>query len=386
MDRRTGPATAEPPRGERASRLDSEPTLLNHLPVGVFRARVDAADCVRSVVANPLASALLGAADGDPDLCATFVRAFPAADIAALTAAFRAGRRLPQPLRWEARSCTSPPRWLRLVANVTLDADGDAVVDGIIEDATAHKTYDEEQDTLLADQRRRADELERVDATRTSLLAAVVHDLRTPLTTIASSADLLLADFDLPEYHRRELVEHVSCAARGLARLLDNLLDVTRLQAGVLMAHLGPTDVTEALDCGPDFDWSRVTVDLPEDLPQVRGDTGLLERVLCNLLENAAHHSPPDAPVILTARREGDAVAIRVADHGPGVDPSRFADLFTPFERLGCVGGTGLGLGLAIARGFTEAMGGRITPSTTPGGGLTMTVELEVAHDPPADR
>jgi len=237
----------------------------------------------------------------------------------------------------------------------------------------------------LADQRRRAEELERIDATRTSLLAAVVHDLRTPLATISSSAELLVADLDLPDYQRRELVDHVARAARSLSSLLDNLLDVTRLQAGVLIAHLAPTDVADALDCGPDFDWSAVTVDLPDDLPMVRGDAGLLERVLCNLLENAARHSPPGTPVTLTARREGEGVTIRVADHGPGVDPGRFADLFTPFERLGR-GGSGLGLGLAIARGFTEAMGGRLVPSTTPGGGLTMTVELEVADDPPADR
>jgi len=384
MDRRTGPATADAPCGEPAARPDSEPAMVDHLPVGVFRARIGADDRIRIETANPLTAALLGA-PGEADAWAAFVRAFPAEDVAALTAAFRAGRHRPQPLRWEAHTCTQSPRWLRLLANVALDAQGDTLVDGILEDATAHKTHDDQRDRLLADQRRRAEELERIDATRTSLLAAVVHDLRTPLATISSSAELLVADLDLPDYQRRELVDHVARAARSLSSLLDNLLDVTRLQAGVLIAHLAPTDVADALDCGPDFDWSAVTVDLPDDLPMVRGDAGLLERVLCNLLENAARHSPPGTPVTLTARREGEGVTIRVADHGPGVDPGRFADLFTPFERLGR-GGSGLGLGLAIARGFTEAMGGRLVPSTTPGGGLTMTVELEVADDPPADR
>nr|NLI50991.1 hypothetical protein [Propionibacterium sp.] len=380
-----GPATAEPPGGERAEQLAGEPGLaLDHLPVGVFRARVGADDRVQVVAATPLIADLLGAPPR-ADLWDAFVAAFPCSDVAALTAAFRAARNGRRPLRWEAR-LTRTPRWLRLFAGITVDAQGDAVVDGVLEDITAAKASDEKRDALLAAQTRRAAELERVDATRTTLLAAVVHDLRTPLTTISSSADLMLADLDLADAERRELAEHVARAAQALSHLIDNLLDVTRLEAGVLIARLGPTSVADALDCGPDLDWSSITVDLPDDLPPVRADPGLLERVLCNLLENAAHHSPPGTTVSLTARREGAGVTIRVADHGPGVDPSRYAVLFNPFERFGVTGGGGLGLGLAIARGFTEAMGGRLTPSATPGGGLTMTVELEVSDDAPADR
>jgi len=141
---------------------------------------------------------------------------------------------------------------------------------------------------------------------------------------------------------------------------------------------------------------NRVQVDVPEDLPLVLADAGLLERVVANLIDNAVRHSPDERPVEVHAEvvapsrtGEGDegstgvrrALArLRIVDHGPGIPPAQLDAVFAPFQRLGDQdAATGLGLGLAIARGFTEAMSGQLVPSTTPGGGLTMTVSLPVA-------
>jgi two-component system, OmpR family, sensor histidine kinase KdpD len=123
---------------------------------------------------------------------------------------------------------------------------------------------------------------------------------------------------------------------------------------------------------------------MPADLPLVRADPGLLERVLANLTENALRYSPPDRPPMITASALGPVVEIRVIDHGPGIAEDRWDDVFLPFQRLGDRDNhTGVGLGLALARGLTEAMGGTLTPAHTPGGGLTMVVALPAVS--PAD-
>jgi two-component system sensor histidine kinase KdpD len=147
---------------------------------------------------------------------------------------------------------------------------------------------------------------------------------------------------------------------------------------------LRPTDVDEvvlpALDelgAGPD----RVALDLDPDLPEVLADPALLRRVLVNLLSNALRFGPADRQVRVATSRFDDRVEIRVVDHGPGVAPERRADLFAPFQRLGDTDNTtGLGLGLALSRGFTEGMGGTLTAEDTPGGGLTAVVGLPVAR------
>nr|BFE71945.1 hypothetical protein GCM10020092_052460 [Actinoplanes digitatis] len=119
---------------------------------------------------------------------------------------------------------------------------------------------------------------------------------------------------------------------------------------------------------------------IPEDLPYLHADPGLLERIVVNLSANALRHSPHDRPPVITASSLGPAVEIRVIDHGPGIPEDRWGDVFLPFQRLGDRDNhTGVGLGLALSRGLTEAMGGTLTPEETPGGGLTMIISLPTA-------
>jgi two-component system, OmpR family, sensor histidine kinase KdpD len=158
---------------------------------------------------------------------------------------------------------------------------------------------------------------------------------------------------------------------------------VSRVQAGVLAVSLAPTDVADvvlaALDelgLGP----GDVDLALDADLPAVRADAVLLQRVLVNVLANATRHSPPDRAVRVSTSRLGDRAEIRVADHGEGVPPERREGMFAPFQRRGDTDNTaGLGLGLALSRGFATGMGGTLTPEDTPGGGLTMVVALPLA-------
>jgi two-component system sensor histidine kinase KdpD len=238
----------------------------------------------------------------------------------------------------------------------------------------------------LAEQARRAEELGRIDELRASLLAAVGHDLRNPLAAITAAASTLRqTDIELDPDDQAELLETIEEHARRLNDIIGNLLDMSRLQAGALSVHPRPTALLEVLAGVVRLGEGRVELAIPEDLPLIRADAGLLERVLANLVANADRHLPPGEKVQISAQRDGAKVAVRVIDHGPGVPPERFGEIFAPFQHFGDRSTTGVGLGLAIARGFTEAMGGTLTPSLTPGGGLTMTVTLEVADAAAAD-
>lgn len=239
----------------------------------------------------------------------------------------------------------------------------------------------------LAEQARRAEELGRIDELRASLLAAVGHDLRNPLAAITAAATTLRqTDIELDPDDQSELLETIEEHAGRLNDIIGNLLDMTRLQAGALSVHPRPTALLEVLAGVVRLGEGRVELAIPEDLPLIRADAGLLERVLANLVANADRHLPEGEKVQVSAEQTGTHVAVRVVDHGPGVAPERFEEIFAPFQHFGDRSTTGVGLGLAIARGFTEAMGGTLTPSRTPGGGLTMTVTLEVADATAADR
>jgi two-component system sensor histidine kinase KdpD len=225
--------------------------------------------------------------------------------------------------------------------------------------------------------------LAEADKMRTALLAAVSHDLRTPLASAKAAVAGLLSDevhFD-PE-DRRELLETADESLDRLDKLVANLLDMSRLQAGALgvtAIDVGAEDVLpRALD-DLGADGRTVRLVLPDDLPAVHTDPGLLERVLVNLVGNALRYSPAELPPVITAGRHGDRVEIRVIDHGPGIPPDRWDDVFLPFQRLGDRDNhTGVGLGLALSRGLAEAVGGTLTPEETPGGGLTMVLALPV--------
>ncbi len=219
---------------------------------------------------------------------------------------------------------------------------------------------------------------------RTALLAAVGHDLRTPLATVkAVVTSLLSRDVEWSVEDREELLETADEALDRLAALVDNLLDMSRLQSGALDVLNRPASPDEVVaraldDIGEDG--HHVVVDLPDYLPDVLVDAGLLERVVANLLANAVRYSPPDRPPMLTGSTLGDKVELRVIDRGPGIPPESRDRVFAPFQRLGDTDNTtGVGLGLALARGLTEVMGGTLTPDETPGGGLTMVVSLNAA-------
>lgn len=236
----------------------------------------------------------------------------------------------------------------------------------------------------LADQADRARTLAETDRVRAALLAAVGHDLRTPLAGIkAAVSSLRQPDLTLPPDATTELLATIEESTDRLDALVDNLLSMSRLQAGMLSVHPQPVAldavVAQALLHTPPGA-TTVEVDIPDDLPLVHADPGLLERVVANLVANSQAASPPDQPLRLHGHTDGDQVHLHVIDHGPGVPETDRVRMFEPFQRLHDRTTTaGLGLGLAIARGFTEAMNGTIAPADTPGGGLTMTVTLPIA-------
>lgn len=225
-------------------------------------------------------------------------------------------------------------------------------------------------------------ELAETDRMRSALLAAVGHDLRTPLAGLkAAVSSLRQDDVDWSPDERDELLASVEESTDHLADLIANLLDISRIDAGAVSAQVAPVALDEVVARTllpvPSAD---VRLDLDDTLPLVLADAGLLDRVVANLVDNARRHSPTAVPVEVRARLDGDHVDLQVRDHGPGVPQSQWETIFVPFQRLDdrAVGGHA-GLGLAIAAGFSEAMGARLTPSHTPGGGLTMTVRLPVA-------
>src|SRR5689334_17110499 len=224
------------------------------------------------------------------------------------------------------------------------------------------------------------------DRMRAALLAAVSHDLRTPLASAkAAVTSLRSPDVNWTAEDHDELLATADESLDRLAHLVDNLLDMSRLQAGALSLFPRPAGLEEivsrALD-NLDPAGRDVRVDIPESLPEINVDPAILERVIVNLTENALRYSPAGTPPLLTASALGDRVELRVVDRGPGIPEKDRDRMFVPFQRLGDTDNTtGVGLGLALSRGLTEAMGGELTADDTPGGGLTMTVSLPAASE-----
>jgi len=223
------------------------------------------------------------------------------------------------------------------------------------------------------------------DRLRTALLAAVSHDLRTPLAVaLASVSSLRSEDIQFSPEDQRELLATAEESLGKLTRLVENLLDMSRLQAGALTLDLQPTALDEvystALDSLSGFEGEPVSARGLESAPEVLADPPLLERVLANLIANGVRHTPAGTPVLLTASAHGDRVELRVIDRGEGLPVEDRDRIFQPFQRLGDTdNGTGVGLGLALSRGLAEAMSGTLTPEDTPGGGLTMVLSLPAA-------
>ncbi|MEV5609562.1 sensor histidine kinase KdpD [Streptomyces sp. NPDC052225] len=232
-----------------------------------------------------------------------------------------------------------------------------------------------------ADQARTLAEGNRI---RTALLAAVSHDLRTPLAGIkAAVSSLRSEDVDWSPEDQAELLAGIEEGADRLDHLVGNLLDMSRLQTGTVTPLIREIDLDEVVPMAlvgvPDPELS-VDLEIPESLPMVSVDKGLLERAVANVVENAVKYSPPDEPVLVAASTLGDRVELRVVDRGPGVPDDAKDRIFEPFQRYGdAPRGAGVGLGLAVARGFAEAMGGTLAAEDTPGGGLTMVLTLRAA-------
>jgi two-component system, OmpR family, sensor histidine kinase KdpD len=240
----------------------------------------------------------------------------------------------------------------------------------------------------LATEAARAQGLAEGNRIRTTLLAAVGHDLRTPLASVkASVSTLRQTDVTWSPQDQADLLATIEEGADRLNALIGNLLDMSRIQAGAVQLFVRPTSleevaplVVQAVDDG-----ALLKVEMSEDLPLFGADPGLLERALANLVVNALRYSPPGQPPTLAARavRDGDAggvVQIEVIDHGPGVPPDQWERIVAPFEQYGDQrSSNGVGLGLAVTKGFVEAMGGKLSADATAGGGLTMRIELPVS-------
>jgi two-component system sensor histidine kinase KdpD len=234
----------------------------------------------------------------------------------------------------------------------------------------------------LAEEAEQARPLAEADKLRTALLTAVSHDLRSPLASAKAAVESLrAADVDWAEDERDELLATADESLVRLDRLVANLLDMSRLQAGALGVSPQPVAIQEIVPYAIDeLDAPDVRLQIRDDLTEALADPVLLERVLVNLISNAVHHSPPGEPVLITASAHAGHLELRVIDRGPGIPPADRDRVFQPFQRLGDRDNdTGVGLGLALARGLVEAMDGTVTPEETPGGGLTMIVTLPVA-------
>ncbi|WP_370080636.1 ATP-binding protein [Streptacidiphilus sp. MAP12-16] len=218
---------------------------------------------------------------------------------------------------------------------------------------------------------------------RTALLAAVSHDLRTPLAGIKASVSSLRAeDIRWSAEDEAELLAGIEEGADRLDHLIGNLLDMSRLQTGAVVPLVREFDLDEVVPMAlRGVAAGSVRTDIREDLPMVSGDPGLLERALANVVENAVKYQGAGQVLVsgsvLHLPDADDRLEVRVADHGPGIPDEAKGKVFEPFQRYGdAPRGTGVGLGLAVARGFVEAMGGSLAAEDTPGGGLTMVFTL----------
>ncbi|MEV4129644.1 sensor histidine kinase KdpD [Nocardia sp. NPDC049707] len=262
-----------------------------------------------------------------------------------------------------------------------------AATDRPVLNAVANQAAGLVRQSRLAEEASAAAALLEADRLRRALLSAVSHDLRTPLAGAKAAVSSLRSDdIEFSPEDTVELLETIEESVDQLTALVGNLLDSSRLAVGVVQPQFRRVYMDEVVHQAlvsvgmgarglRRAAMDRVKVEVGE--VSVRADSGLLERVLANLIDNALRHSTRDTPVRVTAERDGAQVSIAVVDVGPGVPPGTEEQLFEPFQRLGDRDNTtGVGLGLSVVRGFVEAMGGTVHAEPTPGGGLTMIVDL----------
>jgi two-component system sensor histidine kinase KdpD len=257
--------------------------------------------------------------------------------------------------------------------------------------AFAAKLADELERRSLAEAAASAAERDHADELRTAILRAVSHDLRTPLASIkASATSLLQEDVDWSPAQRREFAHTIDEEADRLDRLVGNLLDMSRIEAGAVEATtraVGLEEVVASALASLSQPTARVVVDIADDLPTAIADPGLFERVVANLVANALEHAPNDTTVRVEASSVGDRAVLRVVDRGPGIPAAGRQRAFDAFQRFDDRRTGGVGLGLAVAQGFMNAMDGELVIDDTPGGGLTVTLSLPraAAGRSPAD-
>jgi two-component system sensor histidine kinase KdpD len=351
-------------RTQQAARLRAESEILSYLAGNVLRGETGLEELlarVRETFGMESAALLERASDVDPWTCAG--RAGPADT-------------LRRPEDADVDVPVGDHMALALTGRV-LPAEDRRVLAAFA--AQAAVALDRQRLRKEADQ---AKELAEGNRIRTALLAAVSHDLRTPLAGIkASVSSLRSEDVDWSREDRSELLAGIEEGADRLDHLVGNLLDMSRLQTGTVTPLIRRVDLDEvvpmALGGVPE---GSVELDVRETLPMVAADPGLLERSVANLVENAVKYSPPGTSVLVTASAVADRVEVRVVDRGPGVPDEAKDRIFEPFQRHGdAPRGAGVGLGLAVARGFAEAVGGTLNAEDTPGGGLSMVLTLRAA-------
>ena len=242
------------------------------------------------------------------------------------------------------------------------------------------------QQRQLAEAAEAIEPLAEADRMRTALLNAVSHDLRTPIASAKAAVSSLRShEVAWSELDRQELLGTADTALDRLTGLVTNLLDLGRLQAGVLSVVARPIGLDDVVNRALDevANGQPIELDIAADLPEVAADPGLLERVVANLVENAVRYSPPGAKVRVAASAHGGVVELRVIDQGPGIPSGDREAVFAPFQRRDDTStgdGAGVGLGLAIVRGFVQAMHGTVSLEDTPGGGLIAVVALPIAQ------
>jgi two-component system sensor histidine kinase KdpD len=235
----------------------------------------------------------------------------------------------------------------------------------------------------LAERAAETEAARRADVARTAILHAISHDFRSPLTAITTAGSALRAGA-VTEAERSELIDVIEAEGIRLARLVDDLLDLSRIEAGAVTPRADWCDLHDVVSSAAAHAGAEHRIDflLPADLPLVRADASQLERVFSNLIENAVKFSPPDAPVRITGSAASGRVTVRVTDQGPGIPKQQRARVFEPFFRGRDDGGAGSGLGLAICRGFVEANGGRIILQMGAQAGTSFAVSFPLAAQP----
>jgi two-component system sensor histidine kinase KdpD len=288
---------------------------------------------------------------------------------------------------WAPREEEAPLRFDVAVGELRLVGRGPALFakDQRVLQAFAEAARTAYEGRRLSKRAREASDLAAVDRQRAALLTAVGHDLRTPLAGIkAAVSTLRQTDVDWSAHDRDELLASIEQSADRLDGIVANLLDASRLEAGAVTVQTRPVALEEVVAAAvlavPNAH-DKVRLDVADDLPLVEADPGLLERVLVNLIDNAVRHGGDAGRVEVSAIAGEFSAKLKVSDDGPGVPESQRERLFEPFQRLDDRrSASGVGLGLSVARGFTEAMGGALIADSSPSGGLLMRLRLPLAE------